>query len=75
MSAFKNHRRPKYIKFSKSGNFGNRSLRNIMTLRIRDAEILTTGVVYKLQNSTTWFLLILVVWCKYEKHCSNANCD
>ena len=45
MSAFKNHRRPKYIKFSKSGNFGDRSLRNIMTLRIRNGDILTTSVV------------------------------
>ena len=75
MSAFKNHRRSKYIKFPKSENFGNRSQTKIMTLRIRNGEILTTLVVYKLQNSTTWSLLILVVWCKYEKHCNNTNCD
>ena len=55
MSAFKNNRRPKYIPFSKSGSFGNRSQRNIMTLRIKMGDILTTGIVYKLQNSTTWF--------------------
>ena len=39
------HRRPKYSKFSKSGNFGDRSPRNIMTLRIRNGEILTRSVV------------------------------
>ena len=75
MSAFKNHRRPKYIKFPKSGNFGNRSHRKIMTLRFRNGEIFTTRVVYKFQNSTTWSLLILVVWCKYEKHWNNTICD
>ena len=55
MSAFKNHTSLKYIKFSKLRNFGNRSQRNVMTLSIRNREILTTGVVYNLQNSTTWF--------------------
>ena len=75
MSAFKNPTRPKYIKFSKLRNFCNRSQRNVMTLSIRNREILTTGIVYKLQNSTTWFQLNLGVWCKYEKHCNNTNCD
>ena len=45
MSAFKNHRRPKYIKFPKSGNSGNKSQRKIMTLSIRIGEILV--VLYR----------------------------